>query len=161
MIHELLNTASNLLKFSSGHSEDDEYFFYEASPHEFKRNIDMDLKAKRAVSKMKQSSAPTQIPTFPSQRIILLLSQIPIVCDLQSQLQNHQYGHSLEKLLLKTLPKTTGYLYSIDWQGLEAASSSIPLPTKISRMKIVYHFLPKKSLLCQRRQDISSRCLRF
>ena len=102
----------------SGNADDDEEFVYEDTPHEVKRNIDMDLKSKRTVLKMKKSPAPTQILTFPSQRITLLLSKTPIVGDLQAQLQHHRHGHALEKSLLKSLPKTTGTLQSIDWKGL-------------------------------------------
>ena len=103
-----------IFKEVNGHADDEEDFVYDEASQEVKRNIDMDLKAKKAVSKIKRMPAPAHIPILPSQRITLLLSNTPIVGDLQAQLQHHRYGHALETRLLSTLPNTTGILQSID-----------------------------------------------
>ena len=117
---EVLHLQNNspitfILSQVSGHEDDNDSFDYDTAPQEVKRNIDMDIKSKEMVAAIKYSQAPTTILLFPAQKITLLLSGIPIVGDINAQLQLHRYGHSLEQRILDSLPTTVGTLHSIHW----------------------------------------------
>ena len=91
---------------------------------------------------------------------ILHYTSSRIVGDIRYQIQQHCYEHSLEQRIGKIPPQGIQTLHSIEWKGLEAVFNRLNPSKKIARMKLVHQLLPTKSLMCQRKHENTSRCLR-
>ena len=71
-----------------GYDNDLADFVYKDAPQPVQRNIDMDAQAKSLLKTIKSSPQPKDAHAFPAQKITLLLSDLPIVGDINIKSSN-------------------------------------------------------------------------
>jgi len=150
-----------IFRHVKGHQDDEEDFVYEDAPQEVRRNIDMDKKAKEFLTSPPTSLIPNRHPgMFFSQTLGLFLEGTLITGNIRNQISLHHYGDKVEKRIQQSLRITDSEMQIIEWEGVEIAYRNLPKNEKISRMKVIHKYLPRRSLLYSRDESVSNACIR-
>jgi len=162
-ILKILDTSPNSYKFLhvKGHADEEEGFEYEEADQQTKRNIDMDIAAKRFLSKPPSHLAPSLTPLFfPAQKLCLQILGVNIVGDMRKQIYLYRHGSVIEDDIRLSLKISSKEMEKLEWEGLERAFAKMSPQDRVSRMKIVHMQLPTRSLLKRRGEVDNSQCLR-